>query len=182
MPTNYLIISDVEETETGNTEPVSVAELKTFLEISGTDYDTLLASLGESARRQIEQYTGVAMIDKDIVMACESTPDDYFELRGGIYDTAGTLTAEDDNEEAITDFKQLGSKYKSVKYESATPVIFSYSVVANLDPNLLLAIKILTALTFEARTGFLVSKENLNKTGIDWKFYAKQHRRPYKVI
>ena len=180
MPTNYLIVNSVEETETGSTEPVSVAELKTFLEISGTDYDTLLASLSESARQSIEQYTGVAMIAKNIIMNCESTPDDYFELRGGVYNTG--LAIEDDDEEAIIDFKQLGTKFKSIKYESATPIIISYSVSACVDENLLTAIKILTALTFEARTGFLVSKENLNKTGADWKFYAKQHRRPYKVI
>ena len=180
MPTNYLIVNSVEETETGSTEPVSVAELKTFLEISGTDYDTLLTSLGIAARRQVEQYTGLSLIEKDVVMICESTPDEYFELRGGIYDAG--LAIEDEDGDAITDYDSLGSKFKSIKYESATPILIEYSTLASTDESLLTAIKILTALTFEARTGFLVSKENLNKTGADWKFYAKQHRRPYKVI
>jgi uncharacterized phiE125 gp8 family phage protein len=62
MPINYLIINAVEETETGNTEPVSVSELKAFLEISGTDYDTILADLGIAARRQVEQYTGLLVL------------------------------------------------------------------------------------------------------------------------
>jgi hypothetical protein len=180
MPTNYLIIQSVEETETGSTEPVSVSQLKAFLEISGTDYDTVLADLGEAARKQVEQYTGISMIEKDIVMYCETTPDDYFELRGGVYDA--DLTIEDPDGNAITDFEQLGVKFKSIKYNSATPIIISYSVSAFAVENLKLAIKILVALTFETRTGFLVATENLNKTGTDWKFYAKQHRRPHMVL
>ena len=72
MPTNYLIVQSVEETETGNTEPVSVNQLKSFLEISGTDYDTLLTDMGKAARVQVEQFTGISMIAKDIVMYCES--------------------------------------------------------------------------------------------------------------
>jgi hypothetical protein len=180
MPINHLIINAVEETETGNTEPVSVSDLKAFLEISGTDYDTILADLGIAARRQVEQYTGLSLIAKDITMICESTPDEYFELRGGLYDTG--LAIEDEDGDAITDFDQLGSKFKSIKYNSASPIVIDYSVLPSTDENLLLAIKMIVASTFETRTGFLVATENLNKTGLDWKFYTKQHRRPYKVL
>lgn len=178
---NRLIISSVEESVTGASEIVDLTAIKAFLELTGTsDFDTLLTSLITTARKNIENYTGLSLIEKDMVMYCEQTPDEYFELRCCPYDADLAITDEDDN--AITDFKELGIIYKSIKYDSANPIIISYSTAQADDEELKTAIKVHVALLFESRTGFLISKENLNKTGLNWKSIVSGLRRPYKVL
>jgi len=48
------------------TEPVTSTEAKLFCKISGTQDDTLIASLIKSARMTIENYTGLALAEKTL--------------------------------------------------------------------------------------------------------------------
>ena len=64
------------------TEPVTVAEFKTYSGYSGSDQDTLLGELITSARKWFEEYTGFSVISKsyEVRYYYEDAVDDYFEL------------------------------------------------------------------------------------------------------
>lgn len=56
------------------TEPVTTTELKTYLAIDGTDFDTLLGDLIEEARQEIEDTTGIAMINQTWKLSLDNWP------------------------------------------------------------------------------------------------------------
>ena len=58
QPTNYILVTDAA------TEPLTLAEVKTFLRIDTTDYDAILTPLIKTARQLCEKITGRDMINK----------------------------------------------------------------------------------------------------------------------
>jgi len=92
------------------TEPVTTAELKSFVGYPGTDssVETLLDNLGKSARLRLEQYCGRNFVEKTMILT-ESDVKRSVKLPFGpiraitsvkVYDEYGsldeTLTADDD--------------------------------------------------------------------------------------
>lgn len=61
-------------------EPISLAELKLFARIDGTDEDSLLNSFIESARRACENYLGRTLIEQTITLKMDYWPDTQIEL------------------------------------------------------------------------------------------------------
>lgn len=55
----------LKETSTPEVEPISVAEVKTFLRISHDGDDAVLSNYIKAARQFCETYTGIAMISRD---------------------------------------------------------------------------------------------------------------------
>lgn len=63
------------------TEPISTADAKTYLNVSTSLHDTLIASLVSAARIHYENYTGTAVITQSITQTWDLTPcDAEFEL------------------------------------------------------------------------------------------------------
>lgn len=62
-----------DNTNTYNTEPVTVAELKTYLQIEGTAYDGPLEIFITAARQKIENYCNVSLVPKSLVVLAELT-------------------------------------------------------------------------------------------------------------
>lgn len=62
------------------TEPVSTADAKTYLNVSHSLHDTLIANIVSAARIQYEHYTGTAVITQTITQVWDCTPYDEFEL------------------------------------------------------------------------------------------------------
>ncbi len=60
-------------TEEAETEPVTVAEVKTYLQLVGDAYDTQLAIFISASRRQIENYANVSLTEKTIRAAIKNT-------------------------------------------------------------------------------------------------------------
>jgi len=62
------------------TEPITVAELKTFARIDGTDEDTYLTSLITAIRQASENYLGRALISQTITLSMDWWPGESIEL------------------------------------------------------------------------------------------------------
>ncbi len=56
----------VDNSDTYLTEPVTVAEVKTYLQLEGTAYDAILTPLITAVRRQIEAYCNLSLVPKSI--------------------------------------------------------------------------------------------------------------------
>lgn len=61
-------------------EPVSLADAKTYLNVSTSLHDTLIANLVSAARVQYEFYTNTAVITQTITQVWDCTPYSAFEL------------------------------------------------------------------------------------------------------
>lgn len=61
-------------------EPISTADAKTYLNVSTSLHDTLIANLVSAARIHYENYTGTAVITQSITQTWDLTPYGEFEL------------------------------------------------------------------------------------------------------
>lgn len=61
---NIKILTD--NTDTYETEPVTVAEVKTYLQLEGTGYDDILTPLITQVRKQIESFCDVSLVGKSV--------------------------------------------------------------------------------------------------------------------
>lgn len=64
-------------------EPISLADVKTFLRIDGTADDAILTSLIASARRMAEEFTKRAFITQTWKLSMDSFSDTEVQLTGG---------------------------------------------------------------------------------------------------
>lgn len=55
-------------------EPVAVSELKTFLSLDGSDFDSMLSSCIVACRQAVESYTGRTLITTVLQMTLDSFP------------------------------------------------------------------------------------------------------------
>jgi len=72
------VIKDLQLTPTGSSsEPVTVADLKAYLQLEGTAFDSVLNAMITSSRAMIENRIGVSLIEKDAVawMQLDSRPE-----------------------------------------------------------------------------------------------------------
>jgi len=68
------VIKDLQLTPMASTsEPVSVAELKAYLQLEGTAFDSVLSTFITASRAMIENRLGVSLIEKDAVAILELT-------------------------------------------------------------------------------------------------------------
>lgn len=56
----------VDNSDTYQTEPVTVAEVKTYLQLEGTGYDTIITPMIVQVRKQIESFCDVSLVNKSI--------------------------------------------------------------------------------------------------------------------
>jgi uncharacterized phiE125 gp8 family phage protein len=62
------VIKDLQLTPTGSSsEPVTVADLKAYLQLEGTAFDSVLNAMITSSRAMIENRIGVSLIEKDAI-------------------------------------------------------------------------------------------------------------------
>ena len=61
-------------------EPISVADLKTFARIDGSDEDTMLSNFIVSARQAAENYLGIALISQTITLKMDFWPSENISL------------------------------------------------------------------------------------------------------
>ena len=72
------VIKDLQLTPTGSSsEPVTVADLKAYLQLEGTAFDAVLTTFISSSRMMIESRVGVSLVEKDAVawMQLDSKPE-----------------------------------------------------------------------------------------------------------
>lgn len=69
-------IVSITPTSEGETEPVTVTELKAYLQLTGTGYDGPLGTMITAARKQIENYTNVSLVEKTLRFVVRNTGTD----------------------------------------------------------------------------------------------------------
>lgn len=65
-------IISVSFSETGTTEPVTLDEIKSWIRVQGTDEDSVLYLLRTSCRKELEQYLGISIVQKEITLEHDS--------------------------------------------------------------------------------------------------------------
>lgn len=147
------------------TEPVTVAEMRDYLNIDFGAWDTLLATLITGARSKMERYTGCTFGTKTLVATFQKVADNIDIPYGPIQsithvksiDEAGvksTLTAG-------TDYLVTGNNFKNIRfYGINTPIEIEY--VAGYNPlpgDLKVAIMKQVGMDFEFRENVMDSSQ-----------------------
>jgi len=130
---NLLLDWDDQTSESGLTEPLTVAEVKNYLRLEGfidqsesissdfNDDDALIAELIRSARERIEEFTGLSLIPKTWEIEFTNLAGN-FEIPFGPVNTI--INVKDDEGDSIStdDFEVSlnGRLLKNPKYENMT--------------------------------------------------------------
>lgn len=159
----------IKRIETG-AEPVTVEELKAHLSIDFNDHDVLLTSLLKSARRTVEKYTAVSLVDSDIKVRWELLSN-VEELP---YGPVKEVT-EDDGFEVVG----LLGTFVNVKTSSIDQVTIDYKTGYDEVPeDLKLAIMKLATDNFSQRTGISFNNTNtFTEFPNNWKKAASPYSR-----
>ena len=98
------------------TEPVTLTEVKSHLNITFSDYDTYLTDMIEQVRELAEEYTGSAIVAQTITVAVRND-------LGGIYlpfgPVVGTPTVTDSDDAAVTDAEFQGVDFLQLMTKSS---------------------------------------------------------------
>lgn len=131
------IISDNTEA-TGYSEPVSVAELKLFLQIEGTAYDSQFEILIKAARRKIENYCDISLTPKLLYAIYQTVGLPSFRLPLGPVDPDSTVTVDfkDCCDWEETDMYAFCVKGDEIKFNSTVglhKITYSTLAAENMD-------------------------------------------------
>ena len=114
---NVNLTLDVKLGQPTGSEPITLAQAKSQLKIDFTTDDTLLTALISAARSQIEQYTGISLVEREVITLCKLTGDNWFELPyGPVVGTplVSTVSIGGSTPETLTDFDIVGTDFKLV--------------------------------------------------------------------
>ena len=165
------LLIDTEIVQDYTTEPVSVAEAKTYMKIAFSDDDTLIGSLIKNARIWHENYTGRNYGTRQLHLTIEMTAGELYELPGPVQSIDMVMS----DGCATTDFKAYGVNGAQISvYHSGIYEIWltsGYSAVPDDIKNDILSI---TAYTYQNR-GIDLSNEGANL--VDFPMMASQYYR-----
>lgn len=162
------------------TEPVSTADAKTYLNVSTSLHDTLIANLVSASRILYEQFTGTAVITQTITQVWEWTPcDAEFELSvspasgtPNVYyrDTNGDYQTWDSSNYTV---ETVGILYRIVKKSTVSwptigdfPAVWKitysagYASAAAVPEDVISAILLMTGFLYENREDIPISDSN----------------------
>ena len=136
----------------GNTEPVTLQQAKDWLRVDSEDDDALITDLITVARKRIERFTGVSMVDKDIVCIVEISKE--FPLPYPALDEITTVKRWVGTEwETLTtsDYVLLGTNTATFRPNVAGLYEIAYSTTADTDSALKLDLKRVLLWLYENR-------------------------------
>ncbi len=138
-------------------EPVSLSEAKSYLNVDTNNWDTLIGLLISSARTKMERYTGCSFAPKSLVATFMQTANEIEIPYGPVIsltsvksiDEAGVKTTLVDG----TDYIVIGTSFKTIRfYETGTPIELTYTAGYNPLPlDLKVAILKQVGMDFEYR-------------------------------
>lgn len=165
------LLIDTEIVQDYTTEPVSVAEAKTYMKIAFSDDDALIASLIKNARIWHENYTGRNYGKRELHLTIEMTAGELYELPGPVQSILMVAV----NGWPTSGFKVYGANGAQISvYHSGVYEIWlttGYSSVPDDIKNDILSI---TAYTYQNR-GIDLSNEGANL--VDFPMMAAQYYR-----
>lgn len=89
----YRSIINIFHRETSTTEVVTVADLKEYLQVSGTTYDFQFATIITAVRKQIEQYCNASLIEREVVLKVK-VPSAGYDFMLPFAPVTGVMTVE----------------------------------------------------------------------------------------
>ncbi len=165
------------------TEPVTVAEAKSYLNVDYTSWDTLIGTLISSARTNLERYTGSTFATKTLVATYQKVAENIDIPYGPIQsithvksiDESGTKTTLT----AGTDYLVTGNNFKNIRfYGIDTPIEIEYVAgYTALPADLKVAILKQVAMDFEFRENVMDSSQVTELSN-----GAKQHAASYRRV
>jgi|SRR6478609_1988726 len=127
---NINLLLDVQLGQPTGNEPVTLAQAKSQLKIDFTTDDALITALISAARSQLERYTGVSLVQREVVAVVKLTGENWFELPYGPVDkdsiAVSTVSIGGSTPEAVTSFDVVGNEFVSMNVR-AGGTIFSLS-------------------------------------------------------
>lgn len=164
------------------TEPVTVAEAKSYLNVDYNTWDSLIGTLISSARTKLERYTGCTFATKTLVSTFQQVSDNIDIPYGPIQsithvksiDESGTKTTLT----AGTDYLVTGNLFKTITFFGiATPIEIEYVAgYTSLPADLKVAILKQVGMDFEFRENILDSSQ-VTELSNGAKQFAKSYRR-----
>jgi uncharacterized phiE125 gp8 family phage protein len=165
------------------TEPVTLAEAKSYLNVDYTSWDTLIGTLISSARTNLERYTGSTFATKTLVATFQQVAENIDIPYGPIQsithvksiDESGTKTTLT----AGTDYLVTGNNFKNIRfYGIDTPIEIEYVAgYTTLPADLKVAILKQVAMDFEFRENVMDSSQVTELSN-----GAKQHAQSYRRV
>lgn len=123
---NYNTVTDVQFNDGEITEPVQLSEAKDFCKIDISTDDTLITALIVAARQQCEAYTGLSIVEHNVVAVLNN-------CNGGIYIPYGPIQEifqVIDNEGNIlildSDYTLQGNEFKRLMHPKVEEVTIEY--------------------------------------------------------
>jgi len=164
------ILNSCTQTETGN-ELITLSEVKSYLGISTSVHDTLLAILLESARQEVGLYIKQALVTTSVEAQFESV-NEYFNLP--VIPLQGSITVVDMDNASVS-FTVGGGNNPKVKLTSKDPIKVTYTAgYGSLSDNLKMIVIKKVGEDFEFRTGITLTTSNLLPN--NWRESALKYR------
>lgn len=146
------------------TEPVSVSEMKNYLNIDYSSWDTLIGMLISSARTRLERYTGCTFATKTLISTFNQTAD-TIEIPYGPVQSITTVKSIDETGTKTTlvsgtDYTVIGNNFKTLVFFSnnLTPIEIEYVAgYSSLPADLKIAIMKQVGMDFEFRENVMDS-------------------------
>ena len=124
------VIYSVKLGDATGSEPCTLSECKSQLKIDFSTDDTLITALIPVARQQIEQYTGVSIVDREINVVCKLDGANIFELPYGPVTLDSIeltlLAAYGGTNETITGHSVYGDHFVQIQPEAAAMYAITY--------------------------------------------------------
>jgi uncharacterized phiE125 gp8 family phage protein len=141
------------------TEPVTVTEAKTYLNVDYTSWDTLIGTLISSARTKLEKYTGCTFGTKTLVSTFQQVADNI-DIPYGPIQSITTVKSIDETGTKTTltagkDYLVTGNSFKNIRFFGIdTPIEIEYVAgYTALPADLKVSILKQVAMDFEYREG-----------------------------
>lgn len=157
----------IEKVPTGFVEPVDLDMLKRHLRIDFEDHDTLLEFLLVSAREEVEQYTGLSLVESEVTVRWET-------LTTGVLPFGPVKEITSD----ISGYTKQGLDYPKIVANSYEPVEITYIAGLEYVPVALqLAICKLASDNFTHTLGVETGPNTAASLPNDWKSLARKYSR-----
>lgn len=158
-----------------STEPVTVAEAKSYMRLIGSDDDTLIGELITSARQRLEQFTGLSFGNKTIKCYTRAS-NTWFELP---YQPLVSITSVKDDDDVTLTYESRGLQYKQLYTSSNNGINVIYTVGwgnSGLPKGLKQAILKQVSTDYENRENYLVG-DSANELSSSAKMTAQSYSR-----
>jgi len=164
------------------TEPVTVSEAKSYLNVDYSTWDSLIGTLISSARTKLERYTGCTFATKTLVSTFQQVSDNIDIPYGPIQSITHVKSIDSSGTKSTltsgTDYIVTGNLFKTIRfYGIATPIEIEYVAgYTSLPSDLKVSILKQVGMDFEFRENVLDSSQ-VTELSNGAKQFAKSYRR-----